>query len=62
MRFKVDSTLNSNINVVASIDGTNTFSPTSNEISLKLNVPILVKLTEGVKNNFIGKYHISGNT
>ena len=63
IRFKVDSISNPNINVVASIDGTNTFSPTSSEISLKLNVPILIELQDGVKNNFIKKTNmISGNT
>ena len=60
IRFKVDT--NNLYNVVLSTDGTNIVNGTSNEISLKLNVPILIKLAEGVKNNFIRKQNmITGN-
>ena len=48
-------------NVVISDNGTSALT-SPKEISLKLNVPILVNLNEGTKNNFIRKDHISGNT
>ena len=61
IRFKVDTT--NLYNVVLSTDGTtNTVTGTSSEFTLLLNVPILVSLDNNVKNNFISKGHISGNT
>ena len=60
IRFKVDTT--NLYNVVLSTDGSSIVNGISNEISLKLNVPILVTLQDNVKTSFINKNHISGNT
>ncbi|WP_406602479.1 hypothetical protein ACJA29_03345 [Metamycoplasma sualvi] len=59
MRFKVDTT--NLYNVVLSTDGTNIVNGTSDEISLKLNVPILVTLQDNVKKNFLTKSILTGN-
>ncbi|WP_406602576.1 hypothetical protein ACJA29_03895 [Metamycoplasma sualvi] len=60
-KIKIRITNSNNIhNVALSPDGINTSE--LQEIDLILNVPILINLQEGTKNNFIRKDHISGNT